>query len=38
MHAIDIGVLLIGREDREGNDGSGVATKDDDNTDTEAGE
>jgi len=37
MPAIQIGVLFIGREDREGNDGSGVATEDDDDTDTEAG-
>ena len=36
MPAIDIGALFIGREDREGNDGSGVATEDDDNT-AEAG-
>ena len=38
MPAIDIGALFIGREDREGNDGSSVATEDDDNTDAEAGE
>jgi hypothetical protein len=37
MPAIDIGVLFIGREDREGDDGSGIATEDDDNTDVEAG-
>ena len=34
---IDIGALFIGREDREGDDGSGVATEDDDDTDAEAG-
>jgi hypothetical protein len=34
---IDIGPLFIGREDREGDDGSGVATEDDDDTDAEAG-
>jgi hypothetical protein len=37
MPAIDIGALFIGREDWEGNDGSGVAKEDDDDTDTEAG-
>ncbi len=37
MPVIDIGALFIGREDREGNDGSGVATEDDDDTDAEAG-
>ena len=37
MPAIDIGALFIGREDRESNDGSGVATEDDDDTDAEAG-
>jgi hypothetical protein len=38
MPSIDhIGALFIGREDREGDDGSGVATEDDDDTDTEAG-
>jgi hypothetical protein len=37
MPVIDIGALFIGREDREGDDGSGVATEDDDHTDTEAG-
>jgi hypothetical protein len=37
MPVIDIGALFIGREDREGDDGSGVATEDDDNTDAEAG-
>ncbi len=36
--SIDIGALFIGREDREGNDGSGVVTEDDDNADAEAGE
>ncbi len=34
---IDIGALFIGREDREGDDGSGVAMEDDDDTDAEAG-
>jgi hypothetical protein len=34
---IDIGALFIGREDREGDDGSDVATEDDDNTNAEAG-
>jgi len=38
MPAINIGALFIGQEDREGNEGSGVATEDDNNTDTEAGE
>jgi hypothetical protein len=37
MPAINISALLIGREDREGNNGSGVAAEDDDNTDAEAG-
>jgi len=37
MPAIHIGALSIGREDREGNNGSGVATEDDDDTDAEAG-
>jgi len=37
MPAIHIGALFIGREDREGNDGSGVTTEDDDDTDAEAG-
>ena len=37
MPAIDIGALFIGREDWEGDDGSGIATEDDDNTDVEAG-
>ena len=37
MPAIDIGALFIEREDQEGNDGSGIATEDDDNTDVEAG-
>jgi len=37
MPGTDIGALFIGREDREGNDGSGVATEDDDDTDVEAG-
>jgi hypothetical protein len=38
MPAIDIGALFIGREDREGEDGSGLATEDDDNANTEVGE
>ena len=38
MPVIDIGAMFIGREDREGDDSSGVATDDDDNTVTEAGE
>ena len=37
MPAININALFIGREDREGDDSSGVATEDDDNTDVEAG-
>jgi hypothetical protein len=37
MPVIDIGALFIGREDREGDDGSGVTTEDDDDTDAEAG-
>ena len=37
MPVIDIGALFIGWEDREGDDGSGVATEDDDDTDAEAG-
>ena len=37
MPVIDIGELFIGREDREGDDGSGVATEDDSDTDAEAG-
>ncbi len=36
MPVINIGTLFIGREDWEGDDGSGVATEDDDDTDTEA--
>jgi hypothetical protein len=34
---IDIGALFIGREDREGDDGSGIATEDDDDTNVEVG-
>ena len=34
---IDIGALFIGRKDWEGDDGSGVATEDDNDTDAEAG-
>ncbi len=37
MPAIDIGVLFIEQEDWEGEDGSGVATEDDDDTNVEAG-
>jgi len=37
MPGIDIGALFIGWEDREGDDGSGVAMEDDDDTDVEAG-
>jgi hypothetical protein len=37
MPAIDIGALFIGRDDREGDDGSGIATEDDYNTDVEVG-
>ena len=37
MPGINISALFIGREDREGNDGSGVATEDDDNTYVDAG-
>jgi hypothetical protein len=36
MPAIIIGILFIWREDWEGNDGSGVATEDHNNTDVEA--
>jgi hypothetical protein len=35
--AIDIGALFIGREDQEGDDGIGIATEDDHDTDVEAG-
>ena len=38
MPAIHIDALLIGQEDQEGDDGSGVATEDDDDADMEAGE
>ena len=37
MPAIDIGALFIGREDREGEDGSGIVTEDEDDTNVEAG-
>jgi GrpB-like predicted nucleotidyltransferase (UPF0157 family) len=37
MPVIDIVALFIGREDREGDDGSDVATEDDDDTVAEAG-
>ena len=37
MPAIYISTLFIGREDWEGDDGSGVATEDDDDTDAEVG-
>jgi hypothetical protein len=33
MPAIDVGALFIGREEREGNNGSGVTTEDDDDAD-----
>jgi len=36
MPATNVGALFIGREDREGDNDSGVATKVDDDTDTEA--
>ena len=36
MPEINIGALFIGREDREGNNGSGVAAEDNDDTDAEA--
>ena len=38
MPAIDVGALFIGWEEWEGNNGSGVATGDDDHADAEAGE
>ena len=38
MPAIDVGAFFIGREEREGDDGSGVATEDDDDADAKAGE
>jgi len=38
MPVIDASTLFIGQEEREDNDGSGVATEDDDCADTEAGE
>ncbi len=37
MPAIDIGALFIGQENREGGDGSGIVTEDDDDTNVEAG-
>ena len=37
MPMIDIGALFIGREDREGDDRSGVTTEDDVDTDVEVG-
>ena len=37
MPVINIGVLFIGREDREGNNSSGATMEDDDDTDAEAG-
>ncbi len=37
MPVIDIGTLFIGWEDWEGDDGSGIVTEDDDDTDAEAG-
>ena len=36
MPGIHIGELFIWREDREGDDGSGIATEDDDDTNVEA--
>jgi hypothetical protein len=38
MPVIDAGTLFIGQEEREDNDGSGVAMENDDGADTEAGE
>ncbi len=38
MLAIDVGTLSIGREGREGDEGSGIATEDNDGADAEAGE
>ena len=37
MPGIDIGALFIGQEDREGNDGSGIMTEDDNDTNVEGG-
>jgi hypothetical protein len=37
MPVIGVGTLFIRWEDRKGDDGSGVATEDDDDTDVEAG-
>jgi hypothetical protein len=37
MPVFDIGALFIGREDRKGDVGSGVATEDEEDTDAEAG-
>ena len=36
--AINVGALFIGREEREGDNGSGVGSEDDDDIDAEAGE
>jgi hypothetical protein len=38
MPTIDVSALLIGREEREGDNGSGVATEDDGDADAEVGE
>ena len=38
MPVIDVGTLLIGQEEQEGNDSSGVVMEDNDNDDAEAGE
>ena len=37
MPAIHIGALFIGQENWEGDNGSGIATKDDNDTNAEAG-
>jgi hypothetical protein len=37
MPVINVSTLFIWWEDQEGNDGCGIATKDDDDTDAEAG-
>ena len=38
MPAIDVGTLFIGWEEREGNNGTGVVTEDDDDANAEVGE
>ena len=38
MPVINVGELFIGREEKEGNDGSGIATEDNDDADAEVGE